>query len=346
MVATMNYYDENAPFEWWARKWLKHKCIGMSFVYGRTLNSQVSHLINALGDIPVNEIRTMQLNDLMEDLATMNPNTHRPASKKYLKEVCNDAIQIFYFVGDNCIDFNYNPAKRVTIPKKSVKKERRSLTNKEIKLVLELQHRARPAVLLMMLCGLRVGEVLTLKWDDIDFNTGKVHLNKSTQRVKGNEYAVKPGTKNGKDRNVPIPKTLLEELAKLKEASTSPLICTNTSGEFHTPSSWKRMFESYISDLNALNCMKSKYDPSFKRTLDKITPHMLRHTYATMLYFSGVDVLTAQKLLGHADLSTTLKIYTHLQKETEDLSIEKFDDFITKLFNNNQSECSDDSKKL
>ena len=234
MVATMNYYDENAPFEWWARKWLKHKCIGMSFVYGRTLNSQVSHLINALGDIPVNEIRTMQLNDLMEDLATMNPNTHRPASKKYLKEVCNDAVQIFYFVGDNCIDFNYNPAKRVTIPKKSVKKERRSLTNKEIKLVLELQHRARPAVLLMMLCGLRVGEVLTLKWDDIDFNTGKVHLNKSTQRVKGNEYAVKPGTKNGKDRTVPIPKTLLEELAKLKETSTSPLICTNTSGEFHT----------------------------------------------------------------------------------------------------------------
>ena len=73
---------------------------------------------------------------------------------------------------------------------------------------------------------------------------------------------------------------------------------------------------------------------------------MLRHTYATMLYFSGVDVLTAQKLLGHADLSTTLKIYTHLQKETEDLSIEKFDDFITKLFNNNQSECSDDSKKI
>ena len=35
----MNYYDENAPFEWWARKWLKHKCIGMSFVYGRTLKA-------------------------------------------------------------------------------------------------------------------------------------------------------------------------------------------------------------------------------------------------------------------------------------------------------------------
>ena len=93
------------------------------------------------------------------------------------------------------------------------------------------------------------------------------------------------------------------------------------------------MFESYISDLNALNCAKSKYDPSFKRTLDKITPHMFRHTYASMLYFSGVDVLTAQKLLGHADLSTTLKVYTHLQKETEDLSIEKFDVYVSDLYN-------------
>ena len=60
---------------------------------------------------------------------------------------------------------------------------------------------------------------------------------------------------------------------------------------------------------------------------------MLRHTYATMLYFSGVDLLTAQKLLGHADVTTTLKIYTHLQEKTEKISIEKFDTFISDLYN-------------
>ena len=97
------------------------------------------------------------------------------------------------------------------------------------------------------------------------------------------------------------------------------------------------MFESYISDLNALNGKISKYDPNFKQMLDKITPHMLRHTYASMLYFSGVEVLTAQKLLGHADLSTTLKIYTHLQEQTEKLSIEKFDTFVSDLYDSNSS---------
>ena len=338
MATKMMYsYDENAPFEFWANRWVKHKSVGMSFLYNRALKSQVEHLINAVGDIPVKDIMPMQLNDLMDDLATMNPNTNRPASKKFLKAVCNDAIQIFYFVSDNCKDFNYNPATRVHIPKNSTKKERRSLTNKEVRLVLELQHRARPAVLIMLLCGLRVGEVLTLRWDDIDFTKGEMNINKSTQRVSGNEYTVKDGTKNGKNRIVPIPKPLLKELAELKEHSMNPLICTNTSGEFHTPCSCKRMFESYISDLNALNGKISKYDPNFKQTLDKITPHMLRHTYASMLYFSGVEVLTAQKLLGHADLSTTLKIYTHLQEQTEKLSIEKFDTFVSDLYDSNSS---------
>ena len=163
----------------------------------------------------------------------------------------------------------------------------------------------------MMLCGLRVGEVLTLRWDDIDFVSGEMHITKSTQRVSGNEYAVKSGTKNGKSRTIPVPKPLLKELTELREHSTNPLICTNTSGEFHTPCSWKRMFESYISDLNALNAKISKFNPNFKQTLDKITPHMLRHTYATLCVENGFDAKTLSELLGHADASITLNRYVH-----------------------------------
>lgn len=224
------------------------------------------------------------------------------------QEIRNDAIQIFYFVGDNCIGFDYNPARRVTIPKNSVQNERRSLTEKEIGLVLKLQHKARPAVLIMMLCGLRVGEMLPLRLDDIDFENKIVHINKSTQRVSGNEFTVKKGTKNGKNRNIPIPSTLVDELMETKTLSKSPYICSNSSGIMHTPSSWKRIFESYIIELNALNNNINKYNPNFRKSLDKITAHMLRHTYASMLYFAGVDVLTAQKLLGHSDVSTTVNV--------------------------------------
>ena len=55
--------------------------------------------------------------------------------------------------------------------------------------------------------------------------------------------------------------------------------------------------------------------------IEKITPHMLRHTYATMLFDANVDVKSAQKFLGHADIEVTLSIYTHLTKFKEDKAI-------------------------
>ena len=60
----------------------------------------------------------------------------------------------------------------------------------------------------------------------------------------------------------------------------------------------------------------------------RFNAHQLRHTFATMLYLSGVDVLTAQELLGHADAKTTLNIYTDLDKKFKKINIIKFDHYI------------------
>lgn len=55
--------------------------------------------------------------------------------------------------------------------------------------------------------------------------------------------------------------------------------------------------------------------------VEPFTAHQLRHTYCTMLYDAGVDILTAQKLLGHAAAETTMKVYTHLTQQKERQSI-------------------------
>ena len=54
-----------------------------------------------------------------------------------------------------------------------------------------------------------------------------------------------------------------------------------------------------------------------------LTPHYFRHNYASVLYNAGVDVLSAQRFLGHSNPATTMAIYTHLSAETEDKSAEK-----------------------
>jgi site-specific recombinase XerD len=59
-----------------------------------------------------------------------------------------------------------------------------------------------------------------------------------------------------------------------------------------------------------------------------VTPHIFRHTYATRLFHNGVDIKTAQYLLGHSSIQVTLGIYTHLEKE----NIEKFSEIVNNIY--------------
>lgn len=64
--------------------------------------------------------------------------------------------------------------------------------------------------------------------------------------------------------------------------------------------------------------------------IDTFTPHQLRHTYASMLYKSGIDVMTAKEQLGHSDITTTLNIYTHLDSEYKTRNMDKLNGYLSK----------------
>lgn len=88
-----------------------------------------------------------------------------------------------------------------------------------------------------------------------------------------------------------------------------------------TKSSWKRLWESYITDLNfkygdIINKPKSKFDPDgVPLAIEPFTAHYLRHTHATNLFYAGYDLLYVQQQLGHTRPETTMNIYTHFVKE-------------------------------
>jgi len=82
------------------------------------------------------------------------------------------------------------------------------------------------------------------------------------------------------------------------------------------------MWNSYLIDLNLKygypNAHISKFDPTIEKgsltfKIERFTPHYLRHTFATLLYLQGVDMVTAKQILGHADIQTTVNIYTDLK---------------------------------
>ena len=86
----------------------------------------------------------------------------------------------------------------------------------------------------------------------------------------------------------------------------------------HTKTSFNKMWDSYLIDLNVKYGYEqqdvSKYDPKgLPMRIERFTPHYLRHTFATLLYLQGVNVVTAKQYLGHADIQTTVNIYTDME---------------------------------
>lgn len=138
---------------------------------------------------------------------------------------------------------------------------------------------------LMLDAGLRCGEVLNLKVNDVDFQTGKIHI----KRGKGN-----------KDRIVWLNEGALEALRKWREIKPeSELLFTTLQGKPINP--------RYVRDMVKRKAKKAGIDKD-------IHPHTLRHSFATDLYRESKNLRLVQKALGHSSISTT-EIYTHIIDE-------------------------------
>lgn len=132
--------------------------------------------------------------------------------------------------------------------------------------------------------GLRISEVISLKVEDVDWNTGKVHIKEG---------------KGKRDRIVFFNSTLLEEVKKLKDRlkiGSTGLLFPNNKGKMLDKNNVNRMLKTYGK--------KSGVEKHF-------TFHTFRHTYGTKLYKETGDIRIVQKVLGHSDISTT-QIYTHI----------------------------------
>ena len=210
--------------------------IGATYLYTHDINSQLTHIYQYVGDVPINEIRLMELDDMMIELANLNPNTNKPMAKKTLKSIKNTVVSAFNYAIDNS-NLDRNPAKNMVIPKKAVKEERNALTLEEMNWLIDTPHRCRTAALIMMFCGLRLGETIPLQWSDIDYEKSLLTVSKSTYLVSANTYGVKRGTKNGKERTVPIPDILLNVLKEEQKNSQSRYICPKTDLDMQTPTS-------------------------------------------------------------------------------------------------------------
>jgi len=327
-------------FKQWRERWLASKTCGAGQLASYRAN--IKHLSD-LDNMEIGKIRSSDIQPIFTRLA-------HDLSRKTLTQVRMAARQVFQLaITDRVLD--YNPVDAITIPKSAAAPEtREALTDEQIEWVHTTpSRRAQLPAMIMLYCGLRRGEIMALRWSDIDLKNKILHVRRSVEMVNGKPVEKDGGKSDAATRDVPIPDVLyalLEaEKPTIKERSSElhPRICARTTGELHTDKTWSRMWSSYMDDLNLAHgdfssCIDSngnryiptsKYDPrGVPCRIRTFTPHQLRHTYATLLYEAGVDVLAAQKLLGHSSPSTTLNIYTHLREKHRAVEISKLNSYL------------------
>lgn len=218
-----------------------------------------------------------------------------------------------------------NVASKVDKPKVK-KQERRIWSNDSIKHMLAMSKgdsRYWIAVFLAVMTGMRQGEILGLKWSDIDFDKRLIYVRRGLRK----DTAEFTELKTDKSRRIIAisPKTVevlkqqkeiieIEKQSNKKYQDNDLVVCTSKG----TPSSSSRII---ITWSNFLKKYKPENEP-------KITFHDLRHQSASIMLNDGVDIRIVSQRLGHSNVSTTLNVYSHLLPNAQEKAAQNLDNLI------------------
>lgn len=288
-----------------------------------------NHLLPSLGEMKIRDIRQLHLQTI---ITSMSKKGFATGTMKNVKQIAVRIMRVA--VGSDLI--MRNPFLEVKVPVKDPE-VRRALTEFEISLITNTWdgHNLGPMAMIMLYAGLRRGEAAALEWTDIDFENRIIKVTKSCSMLKNKNIVKKPKTKAG-TRDVPIPNVLLSVLQRTRKPAG--YVCTCANGAQLTESSYASQWKSYQNYLNIKAGGQNGAGPHIHRidVIDNITAHMLRHTYATMLFDANVDVKSAQKFLGHSDIEVTLSIYTHLTKYKEEKAVNALNSHLDEML---ESKC-------
>lgn len=304
----------------WAHKWFetyKKPKVRTGTASSYQIDLRV-HILPAIGQYKLTDIKPYMLQEIMNSFSgksTSNAQKIRICLQQMFKRAYIDGLIV-------------KDVSQGLIMPKTIAGTRRPLTATERKAVLKAAetHRAGLWVLTMLYCGLRPEETVALMWNDIDLTAGNETLTvqRAAEWIHGRASIKCPKGKDKKQgeearRSIPIPRPLAERL-NLEPHKSLYVFTPAQSDEMLTKSDLKKMWHSFHRDVDLLMGVKTYRNKLIEPHMfsAEVTPYYLRHTYATDLFEMGIDLKTAQYLLGHADIETTANICTHFMEKSLD----------------------------
>lgn len=289
----------------WAEIWLYTYKSGLSYNTQRIYQGIIDTYINPnLGDFKLADVKTAHLQKIVNDNADKTRTTE--LFKLTISQMFNQAI-----INDLLVK---NPALGINLPKPVKKVNKRALTDDETQRIktLDLDEKTKCFINLLMYTGMRRGEALAVTKNDIDFEKKEISVDK-TLIFKKNQSEIKPNPKTpAGTRTIPLLAPLENILSEyIKSTSANHLFMTR-DGNTMSITAYRRMWQRFEKAIGTKD----------------ITAHIFRHNFATILYNAGVDVKTAQVILGHSSISVTMDIYTHLSNKNKEEATNKLNDFL------------------
>lgn len=289
-------------YENWLNEWLTHYIKPSSKQRTFEQYSKVAqiHILPYLGDIELTDLTPFVLQKFITDLTTNgNKRTGKGLSPNFVKtilSVIQNSLKTAHLVG--CLpEYSANKIKRPKIVEKQVE----CFTIQEQKKIEEDTLSAKKdkyrGIILCLYTGLRIGELLALTWNDIDFEKSILSVTKTCHDGNENGKHIRiidtPKTENSR-RQIPLSKTLVKMLKDMKKKSKCEFVIADGEKPIFIRS-YQRTFELLLKKLK----------------LPHKGFHSLRHTFATRAIECGMDVKSLSEILGHKNATITLNRYAH-----------------------------------
>ena len=218
----------------------------------------------------------------------------------------------------------FNVAKEHATAPKASYKESKYLTDQQAReflslLLLEEDLRIKTCISLLLFTGARRGEVCGLSWTDIDYDRQLIQIVRASQYQRGKGVVTVPTKNKSSVRSVKVPVFMIELIKEYREWWDEQ---RRLYGKSWQGKEWRLFIQSDGKPINpdTINYWLSRFLD--KHGWEHISPHSLRHTFATLQITAGVDIRTLQSLTGHAQASTLVNTYSHAIKSAQTAAAE------------------------
>lgn len=260
------------------------------------------HILPALGATNISELGRREI---QEFLTQQKKDGNIRNGEKLSATSANMMLSVLNLAFEYACDMEYieeNPCLRVRRTKAETKRieaftveEQRAIESE----IARSDDRRLLGVLLCLYTGLRIGELLGLTWDDVDFTKGVIKITKTVYREKDEngiwQLCVDTPKTKASDRVIPLPEYITNMLRQDSVIAKTPYIVENKKGERMSIRSYQYLFEKLTE----------------RAGVRKLNFHALRHTFATRAIECGMDIKTVADIMGHKNASITLNRYAH-----------------------------------